>query len=76
MIFQTIGVICFVIFLVLLILLYRYCGKLEEVVDVSDIEIQKLQEALTEDERALTYYRNHKETEKFIEETNKEESKD
>ena len=45
--------------------------------DLFDItEIQKLQEALTEDERALTYYRNHKETEKFIEETNKEESKD
>lgn len=76
MIFQTIGVICFVIFIILFILLYRYCGRLEEMVDVSNVEIQNLQETLQDDERALTYYRNHKETEEFVNETNKEESKD
>lgn len=76
MIFQTIGVICFVIFIILFILLYRYCGRLEEMVDVSNVEIQNLQETLQDDERALTYYRNHKETEEFVKETNKEESKD
>ena len=75
MIFQTIGVICFVIFLVLFILLYRYCGRLEEVVDISNVTIQKLEDELQKDQSALTYYQNHKETEAFVKETYKEESK-